>query len=160
MKISFPPIVNPDCKILLLGTMPGERSLAVNEYYGHANNHFWKILFTFYKTPFSKNYNLKTNLLLQNNIALWDVLQCCESENSADSSIKNEVANDFNNFYKNYPLIKSVFFTSKAAEMYYDKYVKKSNDKIYLTLPSPSRANTWKSFEEKLLDWKSILNQT
>ena len=137
-KFSFPPIVDQNARILLLGTMPGERSIRMQQYYGHSGNQFWKIL-------------------LRNNIALWDVLQYCEGKGSADSAIRNEVPNDFSSFFYSNPKIKHIFLTSKKANAFYDKYIGKSSEKEYYLLPSPSRANTWKNFEKKLEDWKIIL---
>ncbi|GAA4928270.1 hypothetical protein GCM10023313_36120 [Mucilaginibacter defluvii] len=115
-------------------------------------------MFNIYETPFSNDYEVRKQLLYNNNIALWDVLESCESIGSADDAIKNEKANDFKLFYQKYPAIKKVYFTSKAAEKYYDRYVLKSPDKSYFVLPSPSRANTWKSFEEKLQEWNIIIH--
>jgi len=156
-KTAFAPIANENSTILILGTMPGERSLALQQYYGHAGNHFWKIMYSLLEKPFSKEYEDRMNLLLVNKVALWDVLEYCESKGSADSAISNEKANDFNSFYRKYPKIKHVFFSSKKAEEFYYKFVGKKDSINYDVLPSPSSANTWRTFEEKLLDWKLIL---
>jgi len=156
-KTAFAPIANENSTILILGTMPGERSLALRQYYGHAGNHFWRIIYCLLAKPFSKEYEDRKNLLLFNKIALWDVLEYCESKGSADSAIANEKANDFNSFYRKHPKIKHVFFSSKKAEGFYYKYVGKKDSIIYDILPSPSSANTWKTFEDKLQDWKLIL---
>jgi hypoxanthine-DNA glycosylase len=83
---SFPPIVSEKSKVLILGTMPGDRSLKLNQYYGHNGNNFWKIIFTICEEPFSPDYEKRKNVLLNNNLALWDVLQACEREGSSDSS--------------------------------------------------------------------------
>lgn len=156
-KIAFAPIANENSKVLILGTMPGARSLALQQYYGHAGNHFWKIMFSLFNKPFSKDYEDRKKLLLANSIALWDVLEYCEGEGSADSSIQNEKPNDFVTFYASHPKLKDVFFSSKKAEEFYNKYVGKRNSITYFILPSPSSANTWKTFEEKLAEWKIIL---
>ena len=153
MKTAFAPIADHVSKILILGTMPGETSLKLQQYYGHADNHFWKIMFKLFDTSFSKDYDLRKMLLLDNNVALWDVLQNCGGEGSADSSIKNEVHNDFDNFYNKHPKISKIYFTSLDAERFYDKYVKRKNHLEYFRLPSPSSANTWKTFDEKFNDW-------
>ena len=86
-KIAFSPIVNNDSQILILGTMPGDRSLQLQQYYGHAGNHFWKILFTLFNRPFTKDYEVRTQLLLDHGIALWDVLRACECETSSGFSV-------------------------------------------------------------------------
>lgn len=157
MKQAFPPLVNQNSKILILGTMPGEKSLELQEYYGNKGNRFWKLLFTLFNRPLPKEYIEKKQLLEENNIALWDVLAYCERTGSLDSNIKNEKANDFESFYKQYPNIKHVFFSSKNASNFYDKYVGRKKDLQYSILPSPSGANASKSFLQKLEEWEAIL---
>lgn len=156
-KYSFPPISNPDAKILILGTMPGEQSLAANQYYGHPRNAFWKILFTLFDSPFSADYQLRKNLLLENNIALWDVLEVCVRPGSLDSAIVQEVPNDFNSFLKAHPNIRHIYFNGQKAAAFFKKYVKLENEYHLTTLPSTSPAHAGKSFEGKLKDWGIIL---
>ena len=156
-KIAFPPIAGSNSKILILGTMPGERSLFLQQYYGHAGNHFWKIMYSLFDKTFNKDYEDRKKLLLENGIALWDVLQYSEGLGSADSAIINEKTNDFASFYNKHLQIQKVFFSSKKAEEFYNKHVGKEDSKTYYVLPSPSSANTWKTFDEKLAEWKIIL---
>jgi len=156
-KYSFPPISNPDAKILILGTMPGEQSLAANQYYGHPRNAFWKILFTLFDSPFSADYQLRKNLLLENRIALWDVLEVCVRPGSLDSAIVQEVPNDFNTFLKAHPNIRHIYFNGQKAAAFFKKYVKLENEYHLTTLPSTSPAHAGKSFEGKLKDWGIIL---
>lgn len=157
LKTAFKPIADQNSRILILGTMPGERSLKIQQYYGHGRNQFWKIMFEIFNESFTKDYGHRTELLLRKRIAIWDVLSHCESKGSSDNAIKNEVPNDFKTFYANYPGIKTVFLTSQKAEMFYDKYIGKKEGRMYYLLPSPSSANTWKTFDEKVSDWKVIL---
>lgn len=84
LKTAFKPIVNENSKILILGTMPGERSIKLQQYYGHGRNQFWKIIFELFNEPFTKDYNKRTELLLRKKIALWDVISHCESKGSSD----------------------------------------------------------------------------
>lgn len=153
MKKAFPPLIDSNSRILLLGTMPGEKSLELGEYYGNRGNQFWKLIFAVLEKELSHNYNEKKGLLLQNQIALWDVLEYCERMGSLDSNIKNEKINDFKHFYKKYPNIKHVFFSSKNAAVYYDKYVRRREGINYETLPSPSGANASMPYSEKLKVW-------
>lgn len=161
MKEAFKPVVDNKCSMLILGTMPGEKSLLLNEYYGNRGNQFWRLLFAVFNENLETDYNAKMRFLSAHDIALWDVLQYCEREGSLDSKIKNEVANDFETFYNSYPSIKKVFFTSKNASAYYDKYVGRKSYINYYILPSPSGANATMSFAQKLEIWKDkILNST
>ncbi len=157
LKTAFPPIVAENSRILILGTMPGERSLQLQQYYGHSGNHFWKILFELFDEPFTKDYEKREDLLLRHRIALWDVLSHCECEGSADSNIRNEVVNDFAEFYRMYPDIRTVFFDSTHAEKFYLKHVGQTPGITYHRLPSPSGANAWKSYAQKVEEWKAIL---
>lgn len=157
-KYSFPPISNPDAQILILGTMPGEQSLAANQYYGHPRNTFWKILFNLLDNPFSNDYQLRKNILLENRIALWDVLEACVRPGSLDSAIEQEVANDFNSFLKTHPNITHIYFNGQKAAAFFKKYVKLESEYHLTTLPSTSPAHAGKSFEAKLKDWSVILS--
>lgn len=157
MKAAFPPIVDSNSKILILGSMPGERSLELQQYYGHPGNQFWKILFMLFNQPFSTDYHVRKLLLKKHHIALWDVLSHCERIGSSDSNIKNEIPNDFDTFYKAYPQIKHVFFDSKNVQKFYHKHIGERLGITYHSLPSTSGLYASKSFTEKLEEWKIIL---
>lgn len=137
--------------------MPGEKSLQLQEYYGNRGNRFWPILFSIFGRELSQDYNEKVKLLTDNGIAVWDVLAYCHREGSLDSNIKNEVANDFESFYKQYPGITHVFFSSKNAAAYYDKYVGRREGIVYNTLPSPSGANATMTPAQKLQAWQEMI---
>ncbi len=156
IKYSFPPISNPKAKILILGTMPGAQSLALSQYYGHQRNAFWKIMFNLFDRPFSMDYEQRKSLLLENHIAVWDVLEACIREGSLDSAIEQEVPNDFNSFLKTHPNIKHIFFNGQKAAAYFKQYIKLDKDYSLTSLPSTSPANAGKSFESKLSDWSVI----
>ncbi|AXG74596.1 DNA-deoxyinosine glycosylase [Flavobacterium arcticum] len=154
MKKAFLPIIYPDSSIIILGTMPGEKSLELQQYYGNRGNQFWKLLYTIFNQPFTTDYEKRKGLLKNYGIALWDVLQYCEREGSLDSKIKNEQPNDFNTFYKEFPNIKNVLFSSKNAAKYYNKYMTYEGGVSYDVLPSPSGANASMSFLQKLDIWE------
>lgn len=157
-KHAFPPLINSNSRILFLGTMPSEESLRLQQYYGHKSNQFWKILFNLFNKPFSLDYQERVALLINHHIALWDVLQSCEGEGSADTDIKAEMPNDFSRLFVEYPQIGHVFFTSKKAEEFYKKYVGFNPDMAYTTLPSPSSANARMNLARKTEEWSVILN--
>jgi hypoxanthine-DNA glycosylase len=153
VKTALPPIVNLESSTLILGSMPGEKSLELQQYYGNRGNSFWRLMFTIFNEAFSEDYEKRKQLLYQNGIAVWDVLSYCEREGSVDSKIKNEASNEFSKFFAAYPNITTVFFSSKAAAGYYDKYNPRLPYITYIILPSPSGANAGKSFSQKLEEW-------
>jgi TDG/mug DNA glycosylase family protein len=136
--------------------MPSVQSLAASQYYGNPRNAFWKIIFALYNSPFSTDYEQRKNILLENRIALWDVLEACVRPGSLDSAIEDEVPNDFNSFLKTHPNIKHIFFNGQKAAAYFKQYIKLENEYHLVTLPSTSPANAGKSFEIKLKEWSVI----
>jgi hypoxanthine-DNA glycosylase len=136
--------------------MPSLQSLAISQYYGNQRNAFWKILFTLFNRPFSTDYEKRKNILLENRIALWDVLEACLREGSLDSAIEQEVPNDFDSFLKAHPNIKHIYFNGQKAAAYFKQYIKLENDYHLVTLPSTSPAHAGKSFEAKLKEWSVI----
>jgi len=159
MISSFEPIIDKDCKILILGTMPGVKSLEKQEYYGHERNAFWKIIYSLFQNELKSEYSQKKAFLLEHNIALWDVLKSCYREGSSDSNIKNPIPNDFGELFKQYPNIKAIYFNGEPAEKLYKRFVSKALGDIKILLyrlPSTSPANAIK-FEQKYEQWKQIL---
>ena len=156
-KISFPPISNPDATILILGTMPGERSLFKSQYYGHGGNQFWKIMFICLNEQFTDDYEIKKKLLIDNKIALWDVLQHCKRQGSSDNAIVDEFPNDFQKFFESHPNVKTILFNGNNAAKYYEKYVGFDLNFKREVLPSTSSANSWSTREEKAEKWQQVI---
>ena len=159
---SFQPVSGPDAKIIILGSMPGKRSLDKNEYYAHPQNAFWKIIGEFTGTDPKADYAARLYALTSRGIALWDVLKCCErNKSSLDAHIKNESANDFIAFFKKHPHITHVYFNGGKAEQSFRKSVlgKQNLPPLeFYRLPSTSPAHAGKTFQQKLEDWKIILH--
>lgn len=157
---SFPPIVNENSTVLILGTAPGTKSLEHQQYYASPRNQFWKLIFaSFHETEIPDSYEQKINFLLKNGIALWDVIAHCERMGSLDSNIKDEIPNDFQSFFAAYPNIKGLAFNgSKSLEVFNKKVSYQGNFSI-LKLPSSSFARTM-PFEAKLNEWKQIKKYT
>jgi hypoxanthine-DNA glycosylase len=154
---SFPPYINLTTKILILGTMPGITSLKKQEYYAHPRNHFWKINYTLFNDlPISDKFEEKINVLLKNNIGLWDVLQNCERKGSLDVHIKNHQENDFKMLFTQFPAINKIVFNGKESHKYFYKKFEQIKGITYYVMPSTSPANTM-SFEKKLEIWATFL---
>ena len=159
----FPPVSRSDAKILILGSMPGQKSLVENQYYAHPRNGFWPIICKLFNADVNLNYEDRKDLLLNNKIALWDVLRTCYRQGSLDSNIEHSSieANNFNNFFSIHDQIKSVYFNGATAEQLYKKTVLhtlQQKELDYHRLPSTSPAHAAMKFEQKFLKWKIIKN--
>jgi len=152
---SFPPIIDENSKIIILGSIPGVKSLEKQQYYGHPQNKFWKIIFELFEEEFTDNYNYRIQILKQNHIALWDVIDSCERKGSLDSEIKNEEANQIEELLENYPNIKAIFCNGGKSYKNLQKILGKNYKIPVFLLPSTSPLHTV-SFEKKLEEWKKI----
>jgi len=88
------PIYDENSKTLILGSFPSVKSREENFYYGHPQNRFWMVLSAVFEDTVPLTVDEKRRFLLRHGIALWDVIQSCEIEGSADSSIRNVTPND------------------------------------------------------------------
>jgi hypoxanthine-DNA glycosylase len=163
----FNPIGDKDAKILILGSMPSDISLQKQEYYGYQHNTFWTIMSTLFidNKKVIHDYSLRKKMLIENKIALWDVLQSCHREGSLDAAIKMDSIkiNDFINFFSIYPDIKKVFFNGGKAETIFNKYVlPEINEQFgylqFIRLPSTSPAHAAMTVKQKTDIWQKEIN--
>lgn len=152
---SFPPIVDKSSKILILGSVPGVKSLQMQQYYAHPQNNFWKLMFHLLDTDFSSDYHTRLQLLKKHRIALWDVIESCERKGSKDTDIKSEIDNDIQELINSHPNIKIIFCNGQKSYKNLLKVVGKNFIIPIVVLPSTSPLHTIK-FEEKLEQWKII----
>ena len=153
---SFSPIIYSDTKILILGSLPGKKSLELKQYYGHARNRIWKILSHLTGGDIPVTYQQKKELLCKNKIGLWDVALSAHREGSLDSNIKDENPNDIEGLIKNYGSIKVIGFNGKKSEKMFYKYFTEKPEIKYVPLPSTSPANMAINFEEMCSRWSEL----
>ena len=111
----FDPVYDKNSKILILGTFPSVKSREMQFYYGHPQNRFWKLLARLTNWPQPTTIPEKKEMLLKNNIAIWDVIQSCEIAGSSDSSIKNVIANDLTQVLSDSSITR-IYANGKTAE--------------------------------------------
>ena len=151
---SFPPVVCAKSRILILGTMPGSISLTQQEYYAHHRNAFWPIMFQLFDVPFTNHYPDKLSLILENGLALWDVLKSCQRASSLDNDIRFEEPNDFRELLRQYPSIQAIVFNGQPAARFFKKYQREIDLPCYV-LPSTSPAHAV-SIDEKRSKWRLV----
>jgi TDG/mug DNA glycosylase family protein len=161
--VCFPPIARRDATTLILGSLPGQRSLRQQQYYAHPQNAFWKLIGRVFHADGQLTYTGKVRLLTAHRIALWDVLAAAERPGSLDSSIVHATAhaNDFEEFFRSHPRIRRVFFNGRKAEEMYGRFVlpglaPEFAGLRYECLPSTSPAHAGMTFAEKLVRWRRI----
>ena len=93
--IGLSPSIDKDCRALILGSMPGVKSLEEQQYYAHPQNRFWPMMADLLGEALPSRYEEKLAMLLDHHIALWDSIGQCEREGSLDSAIREERGNDF-----------------------------------------------------------------
>jgi hypoxanthine-DNA glycosylase len=157
LKTSFPPISADSTEILILGSLPGEKSLAMHEYYAHPQNKFWRIIAAITDNETPVNYDDKLSLLINNKIGVWDVVREAKRIGSLDTNIVGEVPNDVDNFISRHKNLKVIGFNGTKALKLFDKYFKRREHLKYIQLPSSSPANARITFDEICEKWRELL---
>ena len=159
----FPPLANVDANFLVLGSLPGMRSIAEQQYYAHPRNAFWPIMKSLFGVD--GNYASRCRQLIANRIAVWDVLNCAVRPGSLDADIRLDVAkaNNFAAFFGNHPDIGVVIFNGKKAESLFMRFVEaRPNDLSarYIVLPSTSPAYAAMPYSGKLARWREAFGMS
>lgn len=156
---SFAPIVDEHSIILILGSMPGIKSLEQQEYYAHPQNRFWRLLALLLQEDVPQDYSAKQALLHKHHIALWDTLGYCERVGSLDNNIKNEAPNAVAELAGELPHLQAVVCNGGKAGAAFKKYfAKKMSERVQIFyLPSTSPANARLRLEDLAEQWQVIL---
>ena len=154
---TFEPVYDKNSKILILGTMPSPKSRQNGFYYSHPQNRFWKVMAEILNADIPISIEEKRELMLENKIALWDVLHSCDIKGADDNSIKNPVPNDIASLL-NKTDIEAVFTTGNKATSLYKKYCaeKAGRESIYLPSTSPANCRNY-NFEKLVEEYRAIL---
>lgn len=158
MKYALPAIVASTSRVLILGTLPGEQSLAAQFYYVHPRNQFWRIMGTLFGEEPGSTPAERTAFLHRHHLALWDVLHAAERVGSLDSAIQQAVPNDLTSFLTTYPAITTIVLNGGKAQQVFERQCWPTLPTalqarlMVHALPSTSPANT-QSFAEKLAAW-------
>lgn len=160
MAEGFPPVARSDARILILGSLPGQRSIAEQQYYAHPQNAFWPIMNELFGIQGS--YHDRLRQLVGNRIALWDVLQSSIRPGSLDARIALDSArvNDFHAFLDAHADIHLIAFNGKKAEQLFKKFVDLQSADYPVRqfgLPSTSPANAAMPFSGKLALWRQVI---
>lgn len=154
----FLPVYDKNSKILILGSFPSVKSREMGFYYGHSRNRFWKVLAEILEWSVPETIDSKKEMLLANQIAIYDVIESCQIIGSSDSSIKNVMPAALGEIIKN-SQIKAVFTNGKTASKLYKKYQAGDIGLPMVELPSTSPANAAYSLDRLTEIWRTSIDQ-
>ena len=161
----FPPLLGSEMRVLILGTLPSQQSLKRQQYYGHPQNAFWRIMGELFGAGPEFSYERRTRTLASHGIAVWDVLASGTRPGSMDAAIveSSVIANDFNTLRTRHPELRLVCFNGKAAARLFERLVaddvRESFGAVrFVTMPSTSPAYAAMNYEAKLARWAEVAN--
>jgi len=125
-KHGLAPLVGPQPRILILGSLPSDESIKRQEYYGNPKNLFWKVIAGVFGETVPDTYEEKKGLLFRHRIALWDVCASADREGSLDANIKDIEFNDLAGFINKNPTIQMIVLNGGKASTEYRRYIKKN----------------------------------
>ena len=162
MLQGLPPLLDGNTRLVVLGSFPSVASLRAQQYYGHPQNQFWKIMGTLLSPNVAQvlamPYAERAPWLLSQGVGLWDVYAACEREGSLDAHIHNAQANDLHSLRMRCPRL--VAIAHNGGESFkHAKHTRTLGLPVY-RLPSTSPANASWSFQRKLDAWREVFQAT
>jgi TDG/mug DNA glycosylase family protein len=160
----FPPIERADARVLILGSLPGQRSLQQRQYYAQPRNAFWRVMGELFGAVPQLSYAERTQRLIESRIALWDVCACAHRPGSLDAAIDHATVevNPFEAFFRQHEALQLICFNGATAARLYARNVlahlpPQFQSIATKTLPSTSPAHAAMPFDAKLALWAAAL---
>lgn len=157
----FPPIVGTKPSLLVLGTLPGVKSIEAQAYYAHPRNQFWPIMANIVGFEATAAYAKRVQALQRAGIAVWDVLQSAERRGSLDSAIRAPVPSDIKGLLTQHPTINTIVFNGGSAETLFHRHImrrKVMTDAPWQTVRAPSTSPAYTiPFADKLARWQKLI---
>ncbi len=155
-KQSFAPAVRPDTRLLILGSLPGESSLAAGQYYAHPRNLFWRLMEGVIDAELvSREYPDRLATLLAHKVGLWDSVQSATRKGSLDADMRDIEATDLAALAARLPDLVAVAFNGRASEKAGRPQLADSALTL-VALPSSSPAHASMGFAEKARQWAKL----
>jgi hypoxanthine-DNA glycosylase len=152
------PLLNANTRLVVLGSFPGVASLRAQQYYGHPQNQFWKIMGTLLSPHVAEvlamPYAERAQWLLSQSVGLWDVYAACEREGSLDTNIHNAQPNDLQSLRTRCPAL--VAIAHNGGESFKHAKLTRALGLPVNRLPSTSPANASWTFARKLEAWREV----
>jgi len=157
VKAGLPPIGRPDARLFVLGSLPGDASLAAQRYYAHPTNQFWRLLGSALCEDLQRmDYGRRLERLIERRIGLWDVIGSATRRGSLDQAIRDAEHNRVEHLLQDFRELSAIAFNGATAATIGRKLIGDPPRAIVLVdLPSSSAANT-RPFTEKAAVWSRL----
>lgn len=157
LKRCFDPVVDEHTRLLVLGSLPGDKSLAVQEYYGNRQNKFWLLMSEVIGVELVPlDYSSRLKALLEHGVGLWDVVAEAHRPGSLDSRIRARNDNDLCALLASHPNIRAIAFNGGTAAKLGIKVLGSHAANYQIeALPSSSPAYTL-GYTEKAVRWQAL----
>lgn len=161
---AFPPLESENSRVLVLGSMPSQKSLELQQYYGHPQNAFWKIMAALTGVSHDAPYQLRAEALLEMGVSVWDTIASCHRPGSMDADIDASTitVNDFSGFIQRHKNLQCVLFNGQASAKTFHRHLGKSyladSGIESLVMPSTSPAYASMSLDKKQTIWLNALD--
>ncbi len=153
---SFAPHAAPDTRLLILGSLPGARSLAEQRYYAHPTNQFWRLIGAVIGRPLAElPYDARLAALCEEKVGLWDVIRTAARQTSSDSQIRDAEAHDLAALVATLPDLRMIAFNGGKATAIGRRQLPVLEGVDVIDLPSSSAANT-SGYATKLEQWLQL----
>ena len=157
VKFGLPPIARSDARLFVLGSLPGDASLAARRYYAHPSNQFWRLLGSAIGEELQPlEYDQRLERLAERRVGLWDVIASATRRGSLDQAIREAAHNRIEHLLHDFPDLKAIAFNGAAAAAAGRRLIGQPPAGIALIdLPSSSAANT-RALAEKTEAWSRL----
>jgi hypoxanthine-DNA glycosylase len=156
VKFGLPLIARPDARLFVLGSLPGDASLAVGRYYAHPTNQFWRLLGRAIGEELQPlEYEARLQRLAERRVGLWDVIASATRRGSLDQSIREAEHNQLMHLLHDFPELRAIAFNGTTAAAVGRKLIGEPPGLTLIELPSSSAAHT-RTFEEKAKAWMRL----
>ncbi len=156
VKYGLPPIAAPDARLFILGSLPGDASLAARQYYAHPTNQFWRLLGqAIGEDLHALVYDERLARLRERQIGLWDVVASASRPGSLDQAIRDAQHNQIAHLLTDYPQLRAIAFNGAASSTIGRRLIGAAGNVELVDLPSSSAANT-KPFADKARSWAAL----
>jgi hypoxanthine-DNA glycosylase len=157
VKFGLPPIARPDARLFVLGSLPGDASLAAKRYYAHPTNQFWRLLGSAIGEELQAlDYDKRLTRLAERRIGLWDVIASANRPGSLDQAIRAAEHNQIEHLLRDFPDLRAIAFNGTTAAAVRRKLIGSPPlGVVLIDLPSSSAANT-RSAADKAAAWSRL----